>query len=342
MKKVLISNLCFILFLSACGKKVEPVIIIVPDNCQINAGEEFPISLEGSNMPSSSEIKWSATKGEIIPSAGVNVIYTAPQDTGSVIITAVLETDNERYSKTLVCEITANDPIPTESDAINENQTSTPENENKTIAITEVMAAPCDGVIGPGKNEYIELYNYGSTEIDVNGWWLVTGPSGKSGPDEITTWATVNPGVSLGSHVVTNSSIIPPSRFAILISPRYHTGTGKYLMPYIFPKDTIILSLVNSNYLGDDSTGLYGNAQPIHVLSLYIGSETLMETVVSTYGAPIYGSSPSNVIDNGADNFPFPVPDCHSVERIIASGSDTVNNWREIDEGTPGTGAYVP
>jgi hypothetical protein len=340
MKKLSTLLACLILFASACAKKVEPTIIIVPDKCEINAGEEFPISLEGSNMPASVEITWSATKGVINPTTGLSVIYTAPQEPGSVIITALLETDDAKYSKTLTCEVTATAPstevvIPTTT-----VPTNPPDDGSIKIAITEVMSVPCNGINGPNKNEYLELFNYGNNDVDVNNWWIATGPGGEGTPDQITAWNNINPGINLGNHVVTNSSVIPPNGFAVIFSPRYYLGEGTHHMPYIFPNGTIILTLTNSYYLGNDNSGLLGTESPLSTLVLYIGSNSTMDNIISTYGTPTYGSSPNNVVDDHLDKFPYPVYNCQSVERVVPSGEDLAGNWRYIDQGNPGDGDY--
>lgn len=340
MKKILVLLACLTLFSSACAKKAETVIMIVPNKCSLSAGEELPISLEGSNMPSSGEIVWSTTKGEINPPAGLVVIYTAPQEPGPVIITALLETTEVKYSTTLTCEVTAANTDGTISPAITAPDASN--YDNTTIAITEVMATPCNGLDGGNKNEYVELYNYGSTAIDVEGWWLATGPGGEGTPDQITRWDNINPGISLGNNVIANSATIPAKSFAVIISPRYYINQGEDYMPYIFPRGTTILTLANSNYLGNDNKGLRGTDLPLSTLALYVGSNSVMDKVVSTYGTPVYGSSPGNVVDDRLDAFPYPLYNCQSMERVVAFGKDITGNWRDLDEGNPGAGNYLP
>jgi len=342
MKKLSILLSCLMLFTSACAKNTEPpTIIIVPDKCEINAGEEFPISLEGSNMPANVEITWSATKGDINPSTGLSVIYTAPQEPGSVIITALLEADNAKYSKTLACEVKAIAPTPEATPTLAEPMPiATPDDGIITIAITEVMATPCNGLSGPNKNEYIELFNDGDNGVDVNDWWIATGPGGEGTPDQITAWNNIKPGVNLGNHIVADSSVIRAKGFAVILSPRYYLGEGTHHMPYIFPKGTIILTLTNSYYLGNDNSGLLGTDSPLSTLVLYIGSKSNMDQVISTYGTPAYGVSPGNVVDDHLDKFPYPAYNCQSMERVVPSGEDIVGNWRKVDGGNPGDGEY--
>ena len=250
-----------------------------------------------------------------------------------------------KFSKSLTCEI-----IGVEAGASPAEPTTEPlptpvqPSPTNTIAITEVVSTPCGGGSGavPNRNEYIELYNYGSDSVDVMGWWIATTGGGDGTPDQIVPWKTANPGVSLGNNVVINQSLIPPGRFAVVLSPKYPTGAGEYYMPYAFPKDTIILSFSTSKFLGNDTTGLVGTKSDMSmtVIVLYQGTQKIISNVVSTYGTPTYGSSPNNVQDDKLDKFPYPLPDCRSMERINASGPDNINNWHDINMGNPGMGDY--
>lgn len=345
MRKLLVPFICIALSIGACGRKTEPSFNIVPDHCTISAGEELPISLKGTNIPADGEITWSATKGDFNPSTGFSVTYIAPQEPGAVIITAELITNNLRYSETLNCEVTEQgattgmeieipSPLPSPP-----TSTPTEAGKNDTIAITEVMSTPCgeSGGTIPNRNEYIELYNYGDAPVDVRNWWIATTGGGDGTPDQIVSWKFANPSVSLGSNVIVNETIIPPGKFAVILPPTYYIGGGKYHMPYAFPKDTIILSFSTSKYLGNDTTGLVGYDGVLTTIVLYRGTNSIISKVISTYGTPVYGSSPSNVEDNKTDRFPYPLQVCHSIERIVDSGPDQVTNWREIDAGSPGT-----
>jgi hypothetical protein len=348
MKIFLKLLLCLLLFTAGCAEQPGPKIIIVPQKCQIEVGEEFPVSLEGSNMPSGAKILWSATKGLVNPTSGVTVIYTAPQELGPVIITASLETDTVKNTTTLMCEIIApptnlpaavNTIAPTaDTDISTSVPTATLEN---SVAITEVMAATCDHLAGPNQNEYIELYNYGNADVDINGWWLAVNGGGVGTPDRIVSWDSKNHS-SLGSNVITNTTVIPSGRFAIVLSPIYNIGQGINFMPYTFAKGTIILTLGNSDYLGNDSTGMLGNSDTLTAIVLYKGSETNIDEVISTYGTPFYRSSPQNIQDGKKDGLPLLVSDCYSVERIVPSGRDMSGNWRAILNGNPGQGDYNP
>lgn len=347
MKKVVVILANIILFTAACSPKPEPHFAIIPQQCKIGAGQRMAISLEGSNMPSSGEVTWSASKGNLDPTTGLTVFYTAPLEPDTVIINAVFEANGVTYPNTLTCEVIGIEPVASPTDSPTDLP-PTPEvmsnpSLTNTIAITEVMSTPCGGGSGtvPNRNEYIELYNYGSDSVDVRDWWIATTGGGDGTPDQIVPWNTANPGVYLGSNVLVNESIIPPGRFAIVLSPKYPIGAGENFMPYTFPKDTIILSFSASKYLGNDTIGLVGTKSDMSltVIALYQGTKIFMSNIVSTYGTPAGGSSPI-IQDDRLDKFPYPLGDCRSMERINASGPDTISNWRDIAAGNPGRGNY--
>jgi len=201
------------------------------------------------------------------------------------------------------------------------------------IAITEVMAVPCGNTTGPSANEYIEISNYGTVPADVNGWWIATNDLGNdSWPDKIVSWETRNSGLSFGSLVAINTTIIPPLGYAVILPPKYSPADALYR----FPEGTIILTIDNGEYLGDEIYGLTGTNNPLSVIVLYIGTSNIIDKVISTYGSPKYGTSPENIRDNGLDKIPFSVEVCYSVERLSASGPDSENNWKKLKDGSPG------
>jgi hypothetical protein len=368
MKKLPLFFLCLVLVLNACTKTPEPTIIIFPDQCTVTAGGELPISLKGTNIPSGEEVQWTATKGKIVPPTGYSVIYTAPDQPGSVIINAILEVDGKEFSTALPCTVTsipiatvATDTplpasptleLPTLEPTIEPTQGPTLEptlsipptssgSSGETIAITEVMPFPCGFTDSlPSVNEYIELYNYGTADVNVGGWWIGTRGGGQGTPDQLVTWTSVNPKVNLGTGLILNDTVIAPGGFAVVISPIYHTSLGKYKMPYAFQQGTTILTFPSSDYVGNDSKGLTASAYPLTTIVLYKGTEDVISTVVSTYGTPSYGSTPDNIADDKADNFPYFISQCHAMERINAVKPDSLNNWREINILSPGSGNY--
>jgi hypothetical protein len=351
MKKVLLFILCTSLLLSACGKGQDPRIIIIPKQCELTPGQTLPLSLETYNKPSDGMITWSATAGTFSSTNELAVVYTAPTDPGTVIITAVLEADEEQFSTTLTCtvkgiQITIDiTSTPTRDTPITEEPslTSTPSRPvGDTIAITEVMAYPCNFTDSlPSINEYIELYNYGGADVNVGDWWVGTTGGGKGTPDQLKSWSSVNPTIDLGSNYTVNSTIIPPGGFAVVVSPNYWTGSGNNRMPYHFPSGTVVLTFSTSQYVGNDSLGLSASTHPLTTIVLYKGTNSIISTVISTYGTPFYGSDPNNIKDDHQDNLPFPITEqCHVMERIDAARPDSLDNWHELTVGNPGRGDY--
>lgn len=218
----------------------------------------------------------------------------------------------------------------------------TPSANSYTIAISEVMANPCGNLAGVLAdtfwNEYVEIYNYGTSSIDVNGWWISDGENLAGNPDMIVSWETRYPGISFGNNLETANTIIPPKKVAIILSPDYLSGDSRLpetLQPYIFPEGTIILTIAKGDKLGSDDLGIE-TVNTHNPVILFLGTENEIFRPISTYGSPIMTGSPKNLRDDGKDGVPLSLSECYAAERIIADGADTEFNWRAIKNGTPG------
>lgn len=107
------------------------------------------------------------------------------------------------------------------------------------LIITEVMVSP---VGDDDYNEFIEIYNSGSTPVDVSACKY------KEGSDDQILFSWVAEGIggwSGSSGVVTDSTIIPAGGYAVILDQEYCDPAGD--QPYNFPAGTIILT-------GDDMT----------------------------------------------------------------------------------------
>lgn len=188
-------------------------------------------------------------------------------------------------------------------------------------------------------NQYVELYNYGDQAVDVNGWWLVdNGPDNKA--DQLVAWSTRNPRIAL-KFLVTDSTLVPPHGFAVVLSPIYTQSVEPHKMPYRLPSQTIILTVAEGDRIGDDVYGLVEDQSRRDVLVLYIGGPNTIRQVVSTYGTPtLVGMYPQDVRDDRADNLPLALHECASAERINPTGPDEFSNWREVLNGSPGEAPY--
>ena len=114
-RRIFLIFLLVFLLTSACGNRSDSEVAIsftsTEDSCIIMTEEQYPIALKGTNIPPSATITWTATRGEIGADTGFTVIYTAPQQPGPVVISAVLEYENEQYSRTLTCQIIDGSPV---------------------------------------------------------------------------------------------------------------------------------------------------------------------------------------------------------------------------------------
>jgi hypothetical protein len=331
-KSLVLIFFCIVASCTTAPPLSEP--IIVPSDCVLSFGQEFPLSLRGS-FPSDAIISWEATGGTIMPQEGLTVVYKAPDKEGTIIITATVDANGTKTTPApLICTIKNILVYQTPTYAVTFTpETPTQETRSTTIAVTEVMADPCGS---EQVNEFIELYNYGTESVDVGNWWFVGTGKGQGTPDKIVSWNAGAHGYDMGDNVITNTTNIPPGGFAVILSPLYPSGQGQYAMPYFFPKKTILLTIYNSQRLGNDSFGLLGTDEPLDVVVLYIGTHGRIDQVVSTYGSPTYGSSPETVRDNGLDGIPLVAGECHSVERTTPTAPDEEEYWQNILNGTPG------
>ena len=205
------------------------------------------------------------------------------------------------------------------------------------------MGNPCgvDEKVDAIYNEYIELFNYGSHPVNVEGLWISDGSDKNGNPDMIVPWSRREAEFALGSHVITSEAVIQPNGFAVILSPRYIAGQGAFRLPYLFPRDTVILTIAEGSYLGDDKSGIEIQLERNPII-LYVGNQDIIEEVISTYGTPRLAGTPKNIRDDGEDEIPFQLADCHSAERIDAVYPDHQDYWIEVKDGSPGRAPSSP
>jgi hypothetical protein len=182
------------------------------------------------------------------------------------------------------------------------------------VVISEVMSNPKgreSGAGSPGdRNEYVELYNNDSVDVDMAGWLLWDG----DGYDLIEAWTDT---AISDPDVVIDTTVLGSGRYAVVLDPEYTSvGDTTYVQPYDFPPGTVILTVGNTT-IGD---GLSGNDP----LSLG-GPDSVF---LDTYGTP----------DDTTDSIPFDAGDGISVERIDLRAPDREDNWAPCNDsmGTPG------
>jgi len=185
---------------------------------------------------------------------------------------------------------------------------------NAQVVISEVMANPKgreSGAGSPGdRNEYVELYNGDSVDIDVERWVLWDGDA----YDLIEAW---NDSAIADSDVAIGTTIIGVGRYAVILDPEYtDVGDTTYVQPYDFPPGAIVLTVGNTT-IGD---GLSGS----NAVSLGTPDTTFLDT----YGTPA----------DTTDTIPFDAGDGISIERIDLRAPDREDNWAPCRDsmGTPG------
>jgi len=269
--------------------------------------------------------------GEVVwANQGLTAIYKAPDVSGSAVISVSFKSGTPTPDTAeRVCEVqdkgnTAPPPTP---------GTTAPSAD--TVIISEVMGNPCGGLSLRKYNQYVELYNYGDEPVDVGGWWLYD--EGESGtPDQLVAWNSRS-ALKLAKDLVTDSTIIPAKGVAVVLSPIYPENHDTEKMPYRFPAGVVILTAATSATLGDDYFGIIANQNGYDTVTLYIGGETVIISVVDTYGTPAITSAyPVNIDDDHKDHIPMYLGDCYSVERVDPHAPDEDANWRRILNGTPG------
>ncbi len=337
--------------LSACGTPASTV-EITPSNCALNPGDQMTFSIKGV-IGSNSTIRWNTTDGIIQAQEkdGLVATFTAPQTPETVTISADISNSlTPTGSVSTNCVISGQGPATNPINPVNSTssngstQAAAPSHTASLanaypIAISEVMGNPCGNDDFKKWNEYVELYNYGTVPIDVGGWWLVdSGPNNRA--EQLIAWDQRLSGVSLNQDVVTNSTVLLPKHFAVILSPIYTQGIRPYAMPYQFPKGTEILTIAEGDRLGDPTLGIVGYGPGRDVVVLYIGGSNSIQTIVSTYGSPVVGPYPQDIHDNLTDNIPLDLHECSSAERVDPAGPDVFNNWKEVKNGSPGQAPY--
>lgn len=329
------------LSLAACEPSgtVSPVpLSILPKDCELPVNGQIGLSINGVISPQA-QVTWSAQRGLILRNPGdFGAWYTAPTEAGpdQITVTITPNYSGGTESLTLVCNVTGGES-PSTSMPTQPAPTQPVPGGLPTIIISEVMSHPCGGDDYRKWNQYVELYNYGSQPVDVGGWFLFD--EGERGtPDQLAAWGSRFESFNLA--LVTDTTVIPPGGFAVILSPLYPQAPHPHIMPYNILGGTIILT-VSDESLGDDFFHILGSQPGFDTLTLFIGSQNVIHDVVDTYGTPSIASPyPQDIDDDRLDSFPYYLSPCTSIERIDPAASDAQSNWHAVPSGSPGDGPY--
>ena len=205
-----------------------------------------------------------------------------------------------------------------------------------TLAITEIYADTCLDTDAEKYFEYIEIYNYGLNDVPIDGLILFSSTY-NARSQRIISWETGAPSQKLDSNLITNSSVIPPKGYALILSKLYKAGLeAGYKNNFDFFEGTIILTIEDGYYLGRN--GLFGLYPPETISELAI-VDSLTNKVISSYGAPklLLSADPPYILADTSDGFPKRILDCQVAERIDPSWDDLSQSWR-ISTHSPGWG----
>jgi hypothetical protein len=114
MPKSIIIILVIAILCTSCDPPVAVTIVPSPP-CQLLAGSTLPLSVQGS-YPANAVIEWTASDGTITPPTGVAVVYQAPINPGTVIVSAAITNGNDKTTTNISCTVTA--MIPTLSPTV--------------------------------------------------------------------------------------------------------------------------------------------------------------------------------------------------------------------------------
>lgn len=345
-RKIILQITASLFFISACGNVATPTnaVTVLPKDCKMQVNQQMPFTLDGVISPNA-VVTWEVDAGSIsFAPPGLNALFTAPSQPAVVTISISISSGTPSVQIPITRQCIVTDDSKVIEPTISDPQTSTHDvalvqNTQPTIIISEVMANPCGGIEVKKWNEYVELYNFGDQPIDVYGWWLAdTGGSGS--PDQLVAWSQRNPQSQIPGTHITNTTIIPAKSFALILSPKYTDGEIPHRMPYTIPDNTILLTVAQSRTIGDDASSIVGEGQGRDVLVLYKGGPSVIQETISTYGTPKPAQYVADITDDYLDNLPLDLHECSSIERIIPTGADSEENWREVAHGSPGEAPY--
>jgi hypothetical protein len=187
-----------------------------------------------------------------------------------------------------------------------------------TVAIVDLMMVPRSrfGDQSPrfeAWNEYVEIYNYGESDVDLEGLWLTDG-GGAGQPDRIVSWDSRFGWYRFPSEITTSSMILPAGEFGLILSGRYVLGDTPHndLIEEHMRMGSIILTIAESegfslDLLGDiDGLECHTPGSEDFVV-IYRGTQEEIESIVASYGAPENfqpGIDPGALVPSSAGAFP--------------------------------------
>jgi len=242
---------------------------------------------------------------------------------------------------TVIVEAATQAPNPTPSTGI--PQPTVVSGGANAMVITEIMFVPVTRSQLAGdevRNEYLEVYNSGTEPIDLADVWLSDGDTTIGQSDTIVPWDSRFRGYDFGPSIVTDTTIIQPGQYGLILSPGYIEDDLND-QPYdtTIADEYVVLTVEEQSDPGDldvlgDRLGLeaHDTADRLDVVFLYVGTQGSVSEVVASYGAPRIpgGSSPTNISSQIPVGFPFRISAHGGVRLTGLDADDTRSNWEVL------------
>ncbi len=146
------------------------------------------------------------------------------------------------------------------------------------VIVNEVMAHPASGTVlhdPDDRNEFVELFNASDDTINLQGWHLTDFHA----TDTLTAWTDTMLRAKY-AHVRTNSTLMYPGSFALILDPDYASSdtVGGHSQPYLFPDRLLIVrpgnTAIGNGLANNDSVMLYSSAGDTSAFGMWPGGPT--------------------------------------------------------------------
>jgi hypothetical protein len=190
--------------------------------------------------------------------------------------------------------------------------------EAYTIAIVDAMLVPRSlfGDQSPryeAWNEYVEIYNYGESDVDLEGLWLTDG-GGVGQPDRLVNWDSRFARYRFPSAANTADTILRPGERGLILSGQYIFGDRPHdeLMRENMSSASLILTIAaieNEDFdlLGDWDGLECRTAGEEDFIVIYHGTQDEVDFIVAAYGFPQNfepGMAPGEMVAGLSGSFP--------------------------------------
>ena len=342
-----------------------------PPTCQLAPNETISISPKGM-LPENARVSWRVHGGGTIADpSNITTVYTAPAEPSGKpidIIATIFSANNEVVEVVQECMIvaassptnasepdsavpaaatpaaavatrvlaTTAEPKPGATLTVASPNGAVPPAQGM-VAITEIMGNPCGKQNEELANEYVELYNYSDQAVDLASVYMMASNQKEyDPPDQLVAWKTRNDLPASFANLVTDTTVLQPKQYALILEPNYHRIESADPMPYKIPSGTLVLTLAIKDRLGNSIGGLIssgsGGRDSIY---LYTGTTKRVEQILTTYAVLKAGPYPFSV--TAPYKMPLETGECQSIQRKTVPGEDKFENWVTGDA-TPGSG----